>query len=90
LILNNSCSENGQNSDIGAGVKSGSGDRVEGNNVTSNDRGIWATGGSFVFRNTAYSNTAENYAISGNNAVGEILSSSDPVTSSNPWANFSF
>lgn len=84
-VARNNCDSNGNNGD-GAGIHVLSGDsRIEGNNVTNNDRGIDVDGGgNIVIKNSAFSN-GTNYDIVGGNNVGEITN--DP-TSAGPWANF--
>jgi parallel beta-helix repeat protein len=89
--LNNTCYNNGYPAGVGAGIHSTGADRIEGNHVRYNPRGIRVSQGtnSLVIRNSASENTV-NYDIVGNHAVGPILTGSNPITSVNPWANFSF
>ena len=68
---------------------SSAGNRIEGNNVIDSDRGIDVdVTGNIIIKNTARGNTT-NYIVAGN-TVGPILGISDPIVSTNPWANFSY
>ena len=64
--------------------------RIEGNNVSNNDRGIDVDGeDNVIVRNTASSNTI-NYDILSGNAIGEILDVTNGGTlnsSHGPWIN---
>jgi len=87
-VTDNVCCVNGANGD-GAGihVALASGNRVEGNCVMGNDRGIDVDGpNNLIVKNSAVSNTVE-YDIVGGNKVGTI--STDPTTA-NAWANFDY
>jgi len=85
----------------GAGVHAISSDnRIEGNNVVSNLRGIDADGsGNFVVRNTATGNTTNFDIAAGNIGLYVIATTSAAVNgnsggaaigSTDPWANFSY
>ena len=91
-VLNNTC--NFMNADTVPAIKAQStGSRIEGNTVCSNYWGIVVEGtGNFIFRNTAAANSSGNYTNAPGNVVGEILNVSGGanITSSNPWANFSY
>ena len=100
-IVANACSSNGSGGD-GAGVHVTSSDnRLEGNNVTSNIRGIDVdTPGNLIIKNSAKGNTT-NYTIVAGNAVGPIVAAPSSaaisgstggagVGSTDPWANFSY
>jgi parallel beta-helix repeat protein len=108
LIIGNSCSINGLGGD-GAGIHIlGSGCRIEGNNVTNNDRGIEVGfAGNLIIKNSARVNgigSAGNYVIAADNRYGPIIddtaagsiaaSGKGPFTSTltttDPWANFSY
>jgi hypothetical protein len=79
-------------------------DHIEANtasgNTTTNasfNGGITVLNGNhnIVIRNTASSNGVTDFNITGKNAVGDILtvyngSSAVTITSSNPWANFTY
>jgi parallel beta-helix repeat protein len=73
----------------GAGIHvTGSGNRLEGNSVTDNDRGIDVDATqNLVIRNSASGNTTE-YAIAGGNTVGPIVTSATIGASDNPHANY--
>jgi len=90
LILNNVCNSNGFGSD-GAGIHAISKDnRIEGNNVSGNDRGIDVDdAGNLIIRNSASGNTF-NYSINGVQTIGPIVNATGVITSTNPWANFSY
>jgi parallel beta-helix repeat protein len=102
LVLQNQCASNGFNAGDGAGIHaSGSANRIESNNVVSNDRGIDVDGTSnLIVKNSARNNTS-NYEIALNNKVGVIVSAPNSalisgstggagVGSTDPWANISF
>lgn len=75
FVNSNTASRNGSGSGIGAGIHSTSNDnRIEGNNVADNDRGIHVEGtGSLVIKNSASSNPANNYEIAASNNHGAII-----------------
>ena len=89
-IVDNQCFHNGYNGD-GAGIHATQdNNRIEGNNVTNNDRGIDVDmAGNFIVRNTASENTI-NYDVTGVQTIGPIITATGTITSTNPWANFSF
>jgi parallel beta-helix repeat protein len=105
-VRNSAATLNGNNGD-GAGIHcttgGGTSNRIEGNNVTDNDRGIDVDStGNLILRNSASDNTT-NYEIAADNRYGPIeditaggtaavSGSSAPGTasSSNPWTNFSY
>jgi parallel beta-helix repeat protein len=103
VVEGNAADSNGIGTGGGAGIHVTSSDnRVEGNNVTDNDRGIDVdVSGNLVIRNSASGNTS-NYEIVAGNAVGAIvvtaasvaISGNGPfassLTSTDPWANFSY
>ena len=102
LVLNNNCDSNGFSGGNGAGILAMSSDnRIDGNNVTDNDRGIDVTfAGNLIIRNSASGNTV-NYAIVANNKVGIVVSAPNSpgvfgstggagVGTTDPWANFSY
>ena len=101
VARDNSCTANGADGD-GAGVHSTNiHNRIEGNSVTENDRGIDVdAAASLIIRNSASDNTT-NYQIVAGNKVGGIVSAPDSVAingstggagvgSVSPWSNFSF
>jgi parallel beta-helix repeat protein len=90
LARENNCSGNGITTAGNAGGvhATGSDNRIEGNNVTVNDRGIDVDGtGNFIVRNTASGNTV-NYAIVASNKDAQQLSPGSAFVSTDPWANF--
>ena len=91
-ITGNTCNFNGAFSGNGAGIHiMGDGNRIDSNNVTLNDRGLDVDGtANCIIRNTAQSNTANYAAIASGNTVGPVIGIQNPVTGTNPWANFSF
>jgi hypothetical protein len=56
--------------------------------VTDNDIGIATAGGCFVVQNSAAGNLSTDYSVSG--TVGPIIISTGTITTTNPWANFSY
>jgi parallel beta-helix repeat protein len=94
LVEGNTADQSGFAGD-GAGIHvTGSGNRIEANNVTNNDRGIDIDAASnIVVRNSAYNNGAagppnEYSDIIAGNTVGPIVDSSSIAGSSNPHANY--
>lgn len=100
-IRGNTCGNNGSGGD-GAGIHAtNASNRLEGNSVFGNDRGLDVdVAGNFIVRNTASGNTS-NYEITAGNAVGSIVATplsgaisgatgGAGVGSTDPWANFSF
>lgn len=76
----------------GAGIHVvGSGNRIELNEVSSNDRGVQVdSGGNLILQNGARGN-GDNYGtIASGNVVGPIVTSSTIATNTNPNANFEF
>ncbi len=100
VIINNSCHENGTTStNNGAGIRItvASGNRIEGNHVDSNYRGIDVqVARNIVLRNTAAFNTSANYNIVAGNSYGPIVSVagvgdiSGTANANHPQANFSY
>ena len=77
------------NGSVGAGGinVTGSGNRIEANNVTRNSAGIQVSGsGNLIIRNSARGNTINYFNASGND-VGPIGSA---ATSTSPWANIAY
>ena len=104
VVVGNSCSANGFGADDGAGIHAVSTDnRIEGNNVSVNDRGIDVDGArNLIIKNSAAANTT-NYAIVANNVFGAIIDRTAPASgavtgnaaassagTTDPWANFSY
>ena len=100
--INNGCR---QNSAAGILAQTAGGSRIEGNNVAVNiNQGIVVTTTNcLIIRNTARSNFVANYNIAANNRYGPILdiaaagaaavngsSAAGVLTTTDPWANFSY
>jgi parallel beta-helix repeat protein len=98
LVVENSCRLNF------AGIHAtASNNRIEGNNVVANGRGLNIdVAGSLILKNSASDNTID-YAIAANNRYGPIVdisaagapavsgkSAADTTTTTHPWANFSY
>lgn len=90
-IVGNTCDSNGVSSSGGAGIRvTGTGCRVDSNNLTDSDIGLEVTGTrNFIVRNSAQQNTS-NYVIGANNADAQILSVGSQFVTTDPWANFAF
>jgi len=88
LVLNNICLSNGTTA-VGAGIRAQNvGNRIEGNQVNSNDTGIDCdVAGNLVIRNAARSNTDNYGQIVGGNDVGPIGTA---AASTSPFANIAF
>jgi parallel beta-helix repeat protein len=88
LVLDNRCTGNGAFQHDGAGIHATSeGNRIDGNHVVGNDRGIDVdAAGNLVIRNTLRGNTV-NFDIVAGNDVGPGGSG---ATSTSPWANLEF
>ncbi|MBI5765333.1 MAG: right-handed parallel beta-helix repeat-containing protein [Planctomycetes bacterium] len=100
-VRGNNCIANGLNGD-GAGIHvNNSFNRIEDNNVTTQDRGIDVDGANnLIIRNSATGNTV-NYSIVANNKVGVIVAAPNSgaingssggagLGTTDPWANFSY
>ena len=74
LILGNTCDGNGSVSGDGAGIHTtGTQNRIEGNHVTNNDRGIDVDStGSIIIKNTAIGNPTS-FAIGSDNRFGPFI-----------------
>ena len=103
IIRDNLSESNGSTTGDGAGIHTtGTDNRIEGNSVMLNDRGIDVdTFGSLIIKNSASGNTTD-YEIAGSNRYSPILfipvagtagvsgnSAAGTLTSADPWANFS-
>ena len=84
-VIGNTCDHNGYEGE-GAGLRSGGHrSRIEANNITNNDTGIYIISApNLIVKNMAAGNTEE-YHLSGFNATGKI--STDP-DDAGPWDNF--
>ena len=97
-IIGNTCYGNntsGGAADAGIYINDSS-NRVEDNHVTgSGHAGIVVNNFNYnvIIKNTVSGNTnvlANNYIVTGNNALGPLISTFGIITNSNPWANFAF
>ena len=102
-VADNTCNNNGNGGD-GAGIHvTGSGNRIDGNNVTDNDRGVDVDSSvNLILRNGARGNFAGgNYVIANGNRVATIVTGpfSGPINgngpsagsgATDPFANFAF
>lgn len=89
-VEDNTCSESrGFKVGPGAGILiTGSGSRIEGNTVTSNDVGILAlAAGNIIARNTASANITS-FNLAPGQTMGPIISGAAMLTNTSPWANF--
>lgn len=88
VVADNNCNGDGAAAGThGAITVIGQGNRVEGNNISYADRGLYITaGGNTVFRNCLKSCTV-NFEIAVGNDVGPIGSTS---TATSPWANIQY
>lgn len=92
IVEGNTCRANGMTAADGAGIYLAGGHtdvRIDSNHVTQNDYGIRVEGSSsFIIRNTARANS-QNIVINGvGNTHGPIVTTTGPVGSTSPWANF--
>lgn len=90
-VLDSISAYNGSGGD-GAGIRATGGkNRIEGNNLPNNDRGVYVSSSqNLIVRNSASGNST-NYAIAAGNDYGAIISNPGTnFSSSNPWANFEF
>jgi parallel beta-helix repeat protein len=95
-VATNTCHSNGLGAYDGAGIHAMSGgNRIDGNTVTENDRGLDVdVGGNLIIRNSAQGNGANYSAIAAGNTTGEIVDTTGVGGTLNethgPWANFSY
>jgi hypothetical protein len=95
-VVDNACHQNGSGVGDGAGIHAtGAANRIDSNNVTSNDRGIDVdVVGNLIIRNSASGNAANYSAIVAGNSLGEIVDFTAAGGTLNethgPWANISF
>lgn len=91
-VLNNVSSGNGFSSSEGAGINVVSQDnRVDGNNVTTNPKGVHVRGpGNLVVRNSASANTVDYLIVPGNRDAQVVVNPASGFVSTDPWANFSY
>jgi hypothetical protein len=86
-IVGNQCRSNGKGSGDGAGIHAiGSGNRIDSNNVASNDRGLDIDNiDNLLLRNSAHGNTVEYDAV-----LGTLAGLSFDPETAGPWDNFEF
>ena len=93
IIIDNQVRHTGAAAGIRLFTVSASDNRIEGNNVTSSGVGGIGididTAGNFIVRNTVAGSTTP-YSIIAGNSVGPIVAGTDPIASTNPWANFTY
>ncbi|MFN0128609.1 MAG: right-handed parallel beta-helix repeat-containing protein [Verrucomicrobiales bacterium] len=95
-VRDNQCNGNGRDAGIvgtGAGVHAtGSDNRIEGNNVTNNDRGIDVdAAGNLIIKNSASGNTGSNYSVVVGNFLGTVVATEAAMNAStNSNSNISF
>ena len=100
LVRGNTCDSNGSAVTNGAGIYvsnqtipigTNSDNRIEENNVSDNDIGVWVDdSGNVIIRNTASGNTT-NYTIAAANTKGTIVVVAGvDITTSNSWANIEY
>jgi hypothetical protein len=72
-------------------------DRIQDNHITmssSEGNGIYVEGtgdtNNLIIGNSVAGGGAFNYSISGTQIIGPIITTTGTITSSSPWANFSF
>ncbi len=87
-VIGNNCNGDGAAAGVHGAIKVvGQANRVEGNNVSYADRGLYLTsGGNSVFRNSVKGCTV-NFDIVGGNDVGPIGSA---AAATSPWANIQY
>jgi len=93
-VVENTCDGNGAGDGDGAGIHViSSGNRIESNNVTNNDRGIDVdSSNNIIIKNTASGNTID-YDYAAGNTVGyhiDLSAAGGVIPGGYPWANFSF
>lgn len=91
-VIGNTCDLNGPAA-VGAGVYiSGSGNRVEDNQLGSNRYGVLATGtDNFIVKNTARGNIT-NFSVVGGNELAPVITNpgTNGFTTMTPWSNVSY
>lgn len=87
-VIGNNCNGDGTAAGTHGAIKAiGQANRIEGNNISYADRGLYLTsGGNAVFRNSVKGCTV-NFDIVGGNDVGPIGSA---ATATSPWANIQY
>ncbi|HEU5395723.1 MAG TPA: right-handed parallel beta-helix repeat-containing protein [Verrucomicrobiae bacterium] len=98
LVSGNQCVANNLGgSATHAGIYIQSNDnRIEENHLTDNGyagiqlNNLGSYSNNIVVKNSVSGNGVNNYLISGNQAVGPLITTYGTITNANPWANFSF
>jgi parallel beta-helix repeat protein len=98
-VINNNCDGNGT-AGTGGGIHlpnaligTNADTRIEGNNCTDNDHGIWVEdSGNLIIRNSASGNTTAAFTIAAGNNFGTIvvLAGGGAFSSTNAWGNIEF
>jgi hypothetical protein len=93
LVLENTCNLNGTGVPDGCGIYlAGRGNRIDGNNVSSNDIGIKTVlDGNLIIKNSTRGNSTS-FSLAAGNSVGEQINvwnagAGATITTSNSWAN---
>jgi hypothetical protein len=93
LVLENTSNLNGTGGPDGSGIyASGRGNRIEGNNVSTNDYGIRvALDGNLIIKNSTRGNS-QSFSLAAGNSAGEQINvwnagAGATITTSNSWAN---
>jgi parallel beta-helix repeat protein len=71
----------------------GPGNFIANNTAFMNQNGIVTTGsgsGNFIVKNTVHGSTSSNFSIQGTQTIGPIITASGTISTTSPWANFSF
>ena len=91
IVSDSLCRGNGTAAASGAGIRcTGSGTRIEGNNMVGNDVGVVVTSSaSLVVRNSFNGNAVRDSIVAGN-SVGPFITSATIGTNTNPHANYAF
>ncbi len=91
VVRNNAVRQTTGGQTAAAGILiTGSNNRVEGNNTVNCTHGIRVeTAGNLIISNSA-SNCSIGFAVTGAQTIGPIISATGTISSSNPWANFSY
>ena len=90
-VIGNLSHINGSRTNNGAGIRLDASDnRVEGNQLSSNDLGLVASAAdNLIIRNHVTGSTT-NYHTVGAQIIGPIITATGTITNVNPWANFSY
>lgn len=90
-IVGNLCTQNGQASTTGAGIRvTNFGNRIEDNHTAGNDKGIAVTGiNNILIRNAAGGNAGGNFDVVAGNELATVVTNpgSNGFATANPWSN---